>query len=177
MNREAQYRDYEIGSYTYGTPSVLDWSQGSTLKVGRYCSFAGGVTIMLGGQHRPDWVTTYPFNQLFRNARSFRGTPTTKGDVVIGNDVWIATEAMILSGVRIGDGAVISARSVVTRDVPPYAIVAGAPAKVTRFRFSDDQIASLLAIAWWNWPMSKVEAAWPLLLSDDVSEFIARYGT
>jgi acetyltransferase-like isoleucine patch superfamily enzyme len=121
-----------------------------------------------------DWVTTYPVNILFGRER-VPGLPTTKGDVVIGNDVWIGQDAFILSGVRIGNGAVIAARSVVKEDVLPYSIVAGNPAQHIKFRFSKSVIRDLLNIAWWNWPRSKLEEAWPLLLSSDIQAFIAAY--
>ena len=131
---------------------------------------------MLGGEHRTDWVTTYAFTHLFPEATGFKGHPRTKGDVVIGNDVWIGYEALILSGVRVGNGAVIAARSIVTRDVEPYSIVAGNPARHIRFRFDEAAVKALEEIAWWDWPMDKIKEAWPLLLADDVKAFIAAYG-
>ena len=99
----------------------------------------------------------------------------SKGNVSIGHDVWIGTEALILSGVSIGHGAVIAARSVVTKDVPPYAIVAGVPARVIRSRFDPATVASLLRIAWWDWPREKIETALPLLMSDRLDAFLAQY--
>ena len=131
---------------------------------------------MLGGNHRVDWVTTYPFNVLFPEAAHFEGHPHSKGDVVIQNDVWIGMGALILSGVTIGNGAVVGARSVVTRSVPPYALAAGNPARVVRLRFSEDQIRQLERIAWWDWPIEKVQEAWPGLLSADIEAFLDRYG-
>ena len=123
-----------------------------------------------------DWVTTYPVNILFGGER-VPGLPTTKGDVVIGNDVWIGQDVLILSGVQIGNGAVIAARSVVKEDVLPYLILAGNPAQHIKFRFSKSVIHDLLNIAWWNWPFSKLEEAWPLLLSSDIEAFIDKYKT
>jgi acetyltransferase-like isoleucine patch superfamily enzyme len=105
------------------------------------------------------------------------GLPHTKGDVVIGNDVWIGQDALILSGVQIGNGAAIAARSVVKEDVLPYSIVAGNPAQHIKFRFSKSVIRDLQSIAWWNWPLPKIEEAWPLLLSSDIETFIATYKT
>lgn len=96
----------------------------------------------------------------------------TKGDVVIGNDVWIGYGATIMSGVSIGDGAVIGARSVVTKDVPPYAIVAGNPGVVVKHRFDEQTVVDLLQIAWWDWSRPLVEARLPLLLSGDIRAFI-----
>jgi len=92
--------------------------------------------------------------------------------VVIGNDVWIGTEAFILSGVKIGDGAVIAARTVVTKDVPPYAIVAGNPARIVKMRFDDETVARLLAIQWWTWDNTRIEKALPLLLNSDMEAFL-----
>src|SRR4051812_38008350 len=147
---------YEIGEYTYGTPAVYDWEQGSTLRVGKYCSIADEVTILLGGNHRTEWVTTYPFPALQaawpKAVDVTEPADTTKGDVVIGNDVWIATRVTILSGVTIGDGAVLAAGAVVVDDVDPYAIVAGNPARLVKKRFSEEEIEALLDARWWDWP-------------------------
>ena len=174
MKDNKRYAKYEIGDWTYGKPRIRSWREGATFKIGRFCSIADGVTILIGGEHRVDWVTTYPVNILFGVAR-VPGLPTTKGDVVIGNDVWIGQDALILSGVQIGNGAVIAARSVVKEDVLPYSIVAGNPAKHIKFRFSKSEIDDLQDIAWWNWSLSKLEKAWPLLLSSDIKAFIAAY--
>jgi acetyltransferase-like isoleucine patch superfamily enzyme len=177
MNKNKRYAKYQIGEWTYGTPTVFSWREGTTLKIGRFCAIADGVIILLGGEHRIDWVTTYPFSKLFPKAKGFTGHPRSRGDVIIGNDVWIGTDALILSGVEIGNGAVIAARSVVTEDVAPYSIVAGNPAKHIKFRFNESRRDDLQKIAWWDWPLSKIEEAWPLLLSSDIKAFIAKYKT
>ncbi len=117
-------------------------------------------------------VTTYPFNLFWKSGKYIQAHPTTKGDVIIGNDVWIGAEALIMSGVNIGDGAVIGARSLVTKDIPPYCVVTGNPAVIKKKRFSDDIIESLLEIKWWNWDNQKISKHIPLLLSDDISKFI-----
>ena len=96
-----RFPDYEIGKWTYGKPQIMSWGEGAKLKVGSFCSFAEDVKVFLGGEHRTDWVTTYPFNILWESAKNFTGHPFTKGDVVIGNDVWIGDGAIILSGVSI----------------------------------------------------------------------------
>lgn len=174
---DSQYSAFEIGAWTYGHPSVLSAAEGTaTLRIGRFCSIADGVTIMLGGNHRVDWVTTYPFNVLFHDAAHFKGHPHSKGDVVIGNDVWLGRGALILSGVSIGNGAVVGAHSVVSRSVPAYAMAAGNPARVVRLRFSEEQVRALERIAWWDWPIEKIREAWPLLLSANVDEFLKRHG-
>ena len=164
---------YAVGRGTYGEPTIAQWGEPTTLKVGSFCSIAGGVTIFLGGNHRTDWVTTYPFPEFRESARTIPGAVATKGDVIIGNDVWIASGATIMSGVTIGNGAVIGACSVVTRSVPAYGIVAGNPAKLVRMRFTPEEIASLEKLAWWNWPDSKIDAAMPLLLSGDIPGLVA----
>lgn len=172
-----RYSAFEVGDWTYGDPNVVSFPNCSKLKIGRYCSIAGGVTIFLGGEHRLDWITTYPFSALTSEGKSIEGHPQTKGDVIIGNDVWIGQEAFILSGVVIGDGAVIGARSVVTNDIPPYSVVAGNPARVIRERFPELVIKDLLRIAWWNWPEDRIRQAIPDLLSADIESFVAKYRT
>jgi acetyltransferase-like isoleucine patch superfamily enzyme len=175
MAQNRRYSSYDIGEWSYGKPLIVDWGQESTLSVGKFCSIADGVRILLGGEHRPDWVTTYPFNIFFEEAKSIGGHPKTKGNVTIGNDVWIGRDAMILSGVTIGDGAVVAAGSIVVKDVEPYSIVGGNPAKQIRFRFSPETIEALLAIQWWNWPESKIVESLPMLLSEGVEEFVRKH--
>jgi acetyltransferase-like isoleucine patch superfamily enzyme len=164
-----------IGDYTYGSPKIFDWGEGATLKIGKFCSIADGVVIFLGGEHRTDWVTTYPFsapelNQYFPTAKNIKGHPKTKGDVIIGNDVWLGYNSIILSGVKIGDGAVIGACSVVTKNVPPYTIVAGNPAKIIRKRFSTKIIKKLLKIKWWNWPIEKIKKNVKFLCTNNLEQ-------
>lgn len=168
-------RGFDIGAYTYGLPNVLHWGEKSTLRIGKFCSIADDVTIFLGGNHRTDWITTYPFvviNKDFPNATSVVGHPSTKGDVVIGNDVWIGKAATIMSGVSVGDGAVIAANSVITKDVKPYEIVGGNPATHIRFRFSDQAIQRLLQIRWWDWNIDDINKQVKNLCGADVDQFI-----
>jgi acetyltransferase-like isoleucine patch superfamily enzyme len=171
-----RYAGYEIGEWTYGKPRVLFEEHGGKLRIGKYCSIADDVTILLGGEHHLDWVTTYPFSMLWDDAKHFPGYPMNTGDVTIGHDVWVGHDAFILSGITIGNGAVIAARSLVTRDIPPYAVVAGTPARHIKQRFPDEVVTALQRIAWWNWPVSDVKRAWPLLLSDDIEGFVKTYG-
>ena len=163
---------YRVGHGSYGGLSVLDFGEGAMLHIGAYCSFAEDTQVFLGGEHRMDWVTTYPFSALDRRFSGIKGHPKTRGDVRIGNDVWVGREAIILSGVTIGDGAVVGARAMVTRNVPPYAIVAGNPASVVRTRFSPEIVARLQAVAWWHWAPERVDAAVPLLLNSDIEGFL-----
>jgi len=166
------YPQYDIGRETYGNPKVYEWGEGKILKIGAFGSIAGNVQIFLGGNHRVDWVTTYPFNILHQSAQHIQGHPQSKGDVIIGNDVWIATDVIIMSGVTIGDGAVIASRALVVKDVPPYSIVGGNPAKVIKYRFSEDIIARLLKVKWWDWDDQKIEKFIPLLLDNDIEKFL-----
>ncbi len=172
MNRNSKYSKYKIGQFSYGDPIILRWGEPSTLKIGKFCAIAEDVVILLGGEHHVDWVTTYPFNACFKDFQHFRGHPATKGDVVIGNDVWIGMKAMIMSGVKIGDGAVIGASSVVTKDVPPYAIAAGNPARLVRMRFDEATIVKLFRIKWWDWTIQRIKENMPLLLSGNIEEFV-----
>ncbi len=133
---------------------------GDKLIIGKFCALSREIKfIMNGANHQLSGFSTYPF-EIFGcgwerlNQQSHKYP--FKGDTVIGNDVWIGYEALIMPGVKIGDGAVIAAKSIVTNDVPPYTIVGGNPAKVIRQRFSDEIIMALLAIAWWNWDIAKI---------------------
>lgn len=156
---------------------------GSQLAIGRYCALAHGCTIVMGdANHATSGPTTFPFpifGGAWTAAMSLDEMPIQRrGDTVIGNDVWLGYESLLLPGVTIGDGAVIAARAVVARDVPPYAVVAGNPAQVVRTRFSDAEIQRLLRLAWWDWPAERVTAAIPLLVAGDVDrlEAFARRG-
>jgi len=163
--------------YTYGLKNirVRDWGEGADVKVGSFCSIADNVTIFIGGNHRTDWVTTYPFGHIHKDVFDHhgKGHPATKGDVVIGNDVWIGSGSTILSGTKIGDGAVIAANSVVVKDIPAYAIAGGNPAKVLKMRFSRKQIDKLLQNPWWELSDSRINDLIPLLCSNDIEALIA----
>lgn len=172
MNKNPQLAAFDIGDKSYGKPTILFPGSGSTLQVGKFVSIADDVVIMLGGNHRVDWITTYPLNGYFPEWSNIEGHPATKGDVVIGNDVWIGREALIMSGVTIGDGAVVGSRAVVTKNVMPYSIVAGNPATHIRFRFDEKVISELLLIAWWNWSDEIIKKAVPYLLSNDSKALI-----
>lgn len=166
----------DIGAHTYGAPRVRWWGEDANLVIGKYCSIAEGVEIYLGGNHRTDWVTTFPFSWFRKSwpeARELRGHPATRGDVVIGNDVWLGAGCVILSGVRIGDGAVVGCRAVVARDVAPYAIVVGNPAREVRKRFDENRIARLLDVQWWNWPEDRVRRNVQLLLDTNIDHFLS----
>ena len=176
MNKNPAYAGHDIGDYSYGWPRITDYGEGIRLKIGKFCSIGHEAVFMLGGEHRLDMVTTYPFANFFPFASHIQDThPRIKGDIVVGNDVWIGHSAFILSGVTIGDGAVIGARTVVSKDVAPYSIVGGVPARHIRFRVSEDLIPGLLAIAWWDWPIEKIAEAAEFILGDPRA-FVEKYG-
>jgi acetyltransferase-like isoleucine patch superfamily enzyme len=173
---EAVRHGYEIGDYSYGRLQIRSWGEGAKLTIGRYCSFADGVTVFLGGNHRTDWVSTYPFSdfpELWPEARGQVSTLSTRGDVRIGSDVWVGAGATILSGVSIAHGAVIGARAVVAKDVPPYAVLGGNPATVLKLRFDEATVASLLDLAWWDLERDAVARLAPLLQGSDAQALIA----
>lgn len=161
---------YQIGRGTYGVPRIHHYPNDASLRIGAYCSIAADVGIFLGGEHHSEWVSTYPFGSLWPE-HAHPEHPRSRGDVVIGSDVWIGREAMIMSGVTIGDGAVIGARALVARDVAPYTVVVGSPAKPIRTRFPAEVVEKLLAVRWWDWPETRVRKAAPLLQSADLSAF------
>lgn len=171
VNLAQRFARYPIGRGSYGGLMLYDRDATSGFSMGAWCSVGDRVQVFLNPDHRKDWVTTYPFPAFMPELAHIAGQSRTRGDVHIGNDVWIGAEAMILSGVTIGDGAIIAARAVVTRDVPAYAIVAGVPARKVGQRFDDAVIARLLAIRWWDWDEARIIAAGPLLLNDDITRF------
>jgi acetyltransferase-like isoleucine patch superfamily enzyme len=164
-------KKHSVGRSTYGEPEVLSWGDSTSLSIGSYCSIAEGVRIFLGGNHRIDLISTYPFAEILKRINLPRG-PASKGDVIIGNDVWLGSRCTIMSGVTIGDGAVIGACSVVAKSVPPYSIVVGNPSSVIKKRFSDEEIQILLELKWWNWDESSILEALPIIMSKNINELM-----
>ena len=161
---------FVAGKHTYGAPSIKVWSQPNVVvRSGAYCSLASNIRIIIDGNHRTDTFTTYPFARLFPEAGA---NNYGKGVPVIGNDVWISDDVTIHSGVTLGDGCVVAGQSVVTRSVPPYAVVAGNPARVVKYRFDPETIAALLEVKWWNLPDDFIRTLVPI--SADVQEVIRR---
>ena len=173
------YTNLKVGEFTYGEPEILVFPNGETsnIYIGKYCSIANGVKIFAGGNHRMNWVSTFPFNQFkesFPLSKSIKNQHYSNGDVTIGNDVWIGNGATILSGVNIKDGAVIGANTLVTKDVGPYQVVVGNPMRVIKNRFEQHVIEELLQIQWWNWPLGKVQSEVCNISSGNIEEFVKK---
>jgi len=147
-----------------------NWSL-DKLIIGRYVCIASGVIILMGGNHNhnPDWISVYPFESHIKDSYK------PKGYTIIGNDVWIGMEAIIMPGVKIGDGAIIGARSVVTKDVEPYSIVCGNPAKEIKKRFTLDEINKLKEIRWYDWDKKEVESISHIISSSSIDELYSYY--
>ena len=149
---------------------------GDRLIIGKFCSIACGAKFLFNSaNHSLASLSTYPFPIFYEewglNIQNVAAAWDNKGDIVIGNDVWIGYEAVVLAGVTSGDGAVIGARAVVTKDVPPYAVVGGVPARLIRRRFPDDTISALLALRWWDWPADKIKPRLSALQAGQIEEF------
>ncbi len=146
---------------------------GDRLVIGRFCALATGTRfIMNGANHALDGLTTFPFAAF---GQGWDAVPMDaidfpmKGDTVVGHDVWFGYDSLVMPGVRIGSGAIVASRSVVAADVPPYAVVAGNPARVVKMRFADDVIAELLDLAWWDWESERLTRAIPALVRSDLA--------
>ncbi|GAB6261019.1 CatB-related O-acetyltransferase [Photobacterium sp. CCB-ST2H9] len=146
------------------------------LIIGKFCSIASGAVFMLAGNqgHRHDWISSYPFDVSEFGDKVKTGFARV-GDTVIGNDVWIGSECVIMPGVHIADGAVIGARAVVTKDVPPYSVVVGNPGRVVKTRFNAEDVAKLLEMKWWDWPLSTLKANMDVMCSHDVDTLYQRF--
>jgi acetyltransferase-like isoleucine patch superfamily enzyme len=170
-----RYPNYSIGTASYGMPIVHSHHGGTTLKIGAYCSIASNVQIFLGGQHRIDWISSYPFPFFFQMDASYKEeclTADSRGDVIIGSDVWLCANCTILSGVTIGHGAVIASGTLVSRDVEPYAVMAGNPAKIIKWRFDEPMRKALLESAWWDWPEVEINKVMNKLCSGNLNDFL-----
>lgn len=171
-----------IGSYYDREIEIISWSDAFFVQVGNYCSIGRGTCFFLHANHRPDWITTSsqlwgPVTPEIAQMHMEMGHPKCRGNIIVENDVWIGAKSTIMDGVTIHNGSVVGACSVVTKDVPPYAIVAGNPATIIRYRFSNDIIEKLLSIAWWNWPQdtNKIKSEAMLLWSSNIEAFVNRH--
>lgn len=142
------------------------------LIIGSFCSIGSGASFIMAGNqgHRHDWISTFTFFYMseVENFKNANDGFQRSGDTIIGNDVWIGSEAMIMPGITVGDGAVIGSRTLVTKDVEPYGIVGGNPAKLIKKRFSEEHIAKLMEMQWWNWDEEYLKKAIPLLCDSNI---------
>lgn len=164
-------RQFEKNNVLYHYPINHDH-----LIIGKFCSIACGAKFLFNSaNHTLSSLSAYPFPLFFEewnlDKSDVKDSWDNKGDIIIGNDVWIGYEAVILAGVTIGDGAIIGARAVVTKDVPPYTIVGGMPAKPIKKRFSDETVSKLLEIQWWNWTKQKIEDNIGAIKTGDLEKF------
>lgn len=169
-----------IGKHLIGLPYIPSYNKSDLITIGHYCSFGPDVIIIPRMAHTPAAgyelfrLSTFPLWSLSKNGRRNKyNVPMKEAYVKIGSDVWVGARAIILPAVTIGDGAIIGAGAVVTHDVPPYAVVAGVPAKTLKFRFDEEKIKKLLRIAWWNWPEKQIVQNLDYFYN--VEEFIRRF--
>ncbi|MBY8820699.1 type B chloramphenicol O-acetyltransferase [Sphingomonas colocasiae] len=185
LRRQVTHPNIIVGRYSYYSGYyhghgfddcaryLLPDANADRLIIGSFCSIGSGAAFIMAGNqgHRHDWISSFPFH-FYPDAPEFAGAENgylPAGDTVIGHDVWVGSEAVILPGIHVGDGAIIGTRALVTRDVEPYAIVGGNPARPIRKRFSDACIAMLLEMEWWHWSEAALSAAMPLLTSGDIA--------
>jgi chloramphenicol O-acetyltransferase type B len=201
INKHVTNPNIEVGDFTYYSGYYHDkhfedqcvryllgdsssqsvWESGvfgdvDKLIIGKYCSIASGATFMLAGNqgHRHEWISSFPFDYEIFGDKVKSGFELA-GDTIIGNDVWIGSECVIMPGVTIGDGAVIGARAVVTKDVEPYTVVVGNPGNAVKTRFTAPQIEMLLEMKWWNWPIEVLQANMDLMCSSDIDGLYRRF--
>jgi acetyltransferase-like isoleucine patch superfamily enzyme len=166
-----------MGNMSYYAPRVVKF-KGDTGRViiGNFASVAPDADFYVGGLHRTEWVSLYGLRTMLELPGAHEdGFTHGRGDIVVGSDTWVTAGCTVLSGVTIGDGAVVGTKAVVTKDVRPYAIVAGNPAREVGRRFSDEQIEALLRIKWWDWPTEQVVEHVDALSSPDIDGFIRRF--
>lgn len=168
------------GTYFDRNVNIISWSDQYHIHLGKYNSIGRDCNFFLHANHRADWITTSsqlwgPVTSEIADLHISMGHPTCKGDITIQNDVWIGAKSTIMSGVTIHNGAVVAAGSTVTKDVPPYAIVAGNPGKIVKYRFTESQIEDLLSISWWDWEENKIKEEAMLLWSGDIDRFIEKH--
>ena len=163
------------GSYIVDAKLAFNDYAKTHILIGRYSSLAHDLIFNIGINHNYHYVSSYPFDDIdmWQDYCTFERGNCNYHQIIIGHDVWIGAGVTIMSGVRIGNGAVVGANAVVAKDIPPYAIVVGNPARVIKYRFAEDVIAKLQAIKWWNWPVERIREALPLM--ENMEEFIDRY--
>ena len=182
LQRGKESRIIATGKYSYihkNSITIKSWNEGAHMYVGSFCSIAEGLTVLLGGNHRTDWSTTFPFGHVWRKefpngVINGDGHPSTKGHIIIENDVWIGVGCTIMSGVRIGSGSVIAAGSVVVKDIAPYTIVGGNPAVYIKDRFPKHISKQLLQVKWWEKSDDEINEIVPLLQQQPTDEILAQ---
>ncbi len=170
LNAHIQDPRIKVGDYTYFDQhiSLAIFTPDDRIEIGKFCSLAKNIVIFAGGNHIMTRATTFPFKWLSTTSEPAEryADAANKGATIIGNDVWIGHGATILSGVKIGNGAVVGAQSVVAKDVPAYAVVVGNPAQIVRYRFQPETIDRLLNLCWWDWEEAKIAANLDLLYTN-----------
>ncbi|RTY91104.1 CatB-related O-acetyltransferase [Flavobacterium sp. RSP46] len=164
-------KDIFIGKYTYGFEStqIYSWGEDIDIKIGRFSSIGAGLKLFCGGNHSTSFVSSYPFGSVYPNFLKVvfdKSIVFSNGDIKIGNDVWIGRDVTVMSGISIGDGSVIAANSHVVKNVEPYSIYGGNPAKFIRYKFSEEIIEMLLKLQWWNYEDDIIEKIYPILLDN-----------
>lgn len=162
-----------MGRYSYNAP--VRRGDMNTITIGSFTCLGALVVCDSGFNHNRKFVSTFPFSVVFNECRHLEGHPLKPGDIIIGSDCWVGENSLIMGGVTIHSGSIVGARSIVTKNIPPYEVWAGSPAKFIRKRFTDEQIEKLLEITWWNWELSKVIENTHLIMSENIDEFIARH--
>jgi acetyltransferase-like isoleucine patch superfamily enzyme len=168
------------GTYFDRNVNIISWSDQYIIKLGKYNSIGRDCNFFLHANHRADWITTTsqlwgPVTPEIAEMHMNMGHPTCKGNINVGNDVWIGAKSTIMSGVTIGDGAIIGSTATVAKDVPPYAIVVGNPGKIVKYRFTQAQIDGLMQIQWWDWEEEKIKEEGMALWSLNIDDFIYRH--
>jgi acetyltransferase-like isoleucine patch superfamily enzyme len=166
-----------MGTMSYYAPNVIRYKGDSgRVIIGNFASVAPDADFYVGGLHRVEWVSLYGLRAMLELPGAYEdGFTHGRGDIVIGSDTWITNGCTVMSGVTIGDGAVVGTKAVVAKDVRPYAIVVGNPAKEIGRRFSDEQVEALLRIRWWDWPTERVKQHVDALSSPDIDAFVAQF--
>ena len=178
LKKEIKANPAEIGKWSYGNPTVYRWDWKSKIIIGNFCSLGPDINFYVGADHRSDWVSTSPlpasqFSETFKKANLIKNFSTSKGDIVIGHDVWIGGRSTILSGVKIGTGAIIAAGSIVVNDVMPYTISGGNPNREIKKRFEEEIIKKLLHTEWWLMEDKQIDELSKYLLSSDFENFFS----
>jgi acetyltransferase-like isoleucine patch superfamily enzyme len=178
LKKEIEINAAEVGEWSYGNPQIYRWDHISKIRIGKFCSIGPDVKFLIGGEHQTNWITTSPlasdaFNHSFPYCSKIKNFATSKGDLIIENDVWIGAFAVIFSGVTIGNGSIIGAGAVITKDVSPYSVVIGNPQREIKKRFSEEKIKILQESKWWELSNNQVNIISPYLLSENFDGFIS----